>query len=97
MEELCSSETSVATQRTTRRHIPEDDTLHNHRCEILKSYITSSRFNIISQRFNHIYSTGLEGEHLLIHSYEANHKKESDKTRNYKVFGLCPSSSILKN
>jgi hypothetical protein len=28
----------VATQRTTRRHIPKDDTLHNHRCENLKSY-----------------------------------------------------------
>jgi hypothetical protein len=28
MEALCSSETSVATQRTTRRHIPEDGTLH---------------------------------------------------------------------
>jgi hypothetical protein len=27
MEALCSSETSVAKQRTTRRHIPEDDTL----------------------------------------------------------------------
>jgi hypothetical protein len=38
MEALCSSETSGATQRTTRRHIPEDDTLHNHRCENLKSY-----------------------------------------------------------
>jgi hypothetical protein len=38
MEALCSSETSVATQRTTRRHIPEDDTLHYHRCENLKSY-----------------------------------------------------------
>jgi hypothetical protein len=39
MEAICSSETSVATQQTTRRHIPEDDTLHNHRCENLKSYI----------------------------------------------------------
>jgi hypothetical protein len=39
MEAICSSETSVETQRTTRRHIPEkDDTLHNHRCENLKSY-----------------------------------------------------------
>jgi hypothetical protein len=39
MEVICSSETSVATQQTTRRHIPEDDTtLHNHRCENLKSY-----------------------------------------------------------
>jgi hypothetical protein len=30
---------SGTTQRTTRRHIPEEDTLHNHRCENLKSYI----------------------------------------------------------
>jgi hypothetical protein len=37
MEAICSAETSVETQRTTRRHIPEDDTLHNHRCENLKS------------------------------------------------------------
>jgi hypothetical protein len=38
METICSSGTLVATQQTTRRHIPEDDTLHNHRCENLKSY-----------------------------------------------------------
>jgi hypothetical protein len=38
MEAICSTETSVDTQRTTRRHIPEDDTLHNHRCANLKSY-----------------------------------------------------------
>jgi hypothetical protein len=36
--ETCSSETPVETQRTTRRHIPEDYTLHNHPCENLKSY-----------------------------------------------------------
>jgi hypothetical protein len=30
MEALCSSETSVATQVTTRRHIPEDDTLNSN-------------------------------------------------------------------
>jgi hypothetical protein len=35
----CSSETSVATQQTTRLHIPEDDTLSNHRCENIKSNI----------------------------------------------------------
>jgi hypothetical protein len=39
MEAICSSETSVETHLTTRHHIPEDDTLHNHRCENLKSYI----------------------------------------------------------
>jgi hypothetical protein len=38
MEAIFSSETSVSTQQTTRRYIPEDDTLHNHRCKNLKSY-----------------------------------------------------------
>jgi hypothetical protein len=38
MEAICSSETSVDAQRTTRCYIPEDGTLHNHRCENLKSY-----------------------------------------------------------
>jgi hypothetical protein len=39
MEAICISETSVNTQRTTRRYIPEDGTLHNQRCESLKSYM----------------------------------------------------------
>jgi hypothetical protein len=37
MEVICSSETSVEFQRTTRRYIPEESTRHNHRCENLKS------------------------------------------------------------
>jgi hypothetical protein len=45
MEAIYSSETSVATQRTTRHHIPEDDTLHNHRCENLKSYMHLFQFS----------------------------------------------------
>jgi hypothetical protein len=39
MEAICSSETSVDFQLTTRRYIPEAGTLHNHRCENLSSYI----------------------------------------------------------
>jgi hypothetical protein len=39
MEAICSSETLVATQQTIQCYRPEDDTLHNHRCENLKSYI----------------------------------------------------------
>jgi hypothetical protein len=35
----CSSETLVLFQRNIRRYIPEDSILHDHRCEILKSYI----------------------------------------------------------
>jgi hypothetical protein len=37
MEAIRSSETSFHT-RSTRRHIPEDDILHSHRRENLKSY-----------------------------------------------------------
>jgi hypothetical protein len=37
IEATCSSETFVDFQQTTRRYIPEDKTLHNHRCENLNS------------------------------------------------------------
>jgi hypothetical protein len=48
MEAISSSETSGTTQRTTRRHIPEDDTLYNHRCVNLKYY----RDNFSSSSFS---------------------------------------------
>jgi hypothetical protein len=38
MEAIYFYETSVDFQQTTRRYIPEDGTLHNHRFENLKSY-----------------------------------------------------------
>jgi hypothetical protein len=38
MEAICSSVTSVCFQRTTQCYISEDGTLHNYRCENLKSY-----------------------------------------------------------
>jgi hypothetical protein len=38
MEAIFSFETSVDFQRTTQRYIPGGSTLHNHRCENLKSY-----------------------------------------------------------
>jgi hypothetical protein len=47
MEATCSLETSVDFQRTTWCYIPEDSTLHNHRCENLKSYKEPCLFNEI--------------------------------------------------
>jgi hypothetical protein len=41
MEVTCSSGKSVNFQLTTRRYISEDRTLHNHRCDNLKSYNTA--------------------------------------------------------
>jgi hypothetical protein len=38
MEAIHASETSVDFQQATRRYTPEDRTLHNHHCDILKSY-----------------------------------------------------------
>jgi hypothetical protein len=55
MEAICSSETSAATEQTTRRRIPEDDTFLNRRCENLKS----SMYLFVCELFNNlvIYST----------------------------------------
>jgi hypothetical protein len=57
IEATCSSEASVNFQRTTRRYIPADSSVHNHRCEI-KSYMrrrysncgTSTRKEIKGER-----------------------------------------------
>jgi hypothetical protein len=37
----------------TRRHIPEDDTLHNHRCDNLKSYICAFACNVYIYKPTH--------------------------------------------
>jgi hypothetical protein len=39
VEAIWSSETSVATQQTTRRHIPEDDTLHKFTSLVFLKYV----------------------------------------------------------
>jgi hypothetical protein len=43
MEAIFYSETSAGSHRTIRLYIPEDITLHNHRCEKLKCYLTDVR------------------------------------------------------
>jgi hypothetical protein len=44
MEVIRYLETSVDFQRITLRYIPEDSTLHNHRCQNLTSYIRAVLF-----------------------------------------------------
>jgi hypothetical protein len=44
MEAIRSSETSVKSTTSTRRHTPEDGILHSHRGENLKSYISELMF-----------------------------------------------------
>jgi hypothetical protein len=48
MGAIRSSETLVTTNKTTRRHIPEDDDhRHIHRCEDLKSQIDELHYDKI--------------------------------------------------
>jgi hypothetical protein len=51
MEAIRTSETSVHSPTTTRRHTPEDDILHSHRHENLKSYniVIISCYSLLSQ------------------------------------------------
>jgi hypothetical protein len=44
------SEMLVDFQQTTRRYIPEDSALHNHRCDNLKSYIFECSLLLLSRR-----------------------------------------------
>jgi hypothetical protein len=39
MDAIYSFDTSVEFQHTTKRYVPEDSTIHDHRCENLKSYL----------------------------------------------------------
>jgi streptogramin lyase len=58
MEATYSTETSVDFQRTTRCCIPEDRTLHNHRCENLRSYVLDDfgRLWYISQIYGFLWA-----------------------------------------
>jgi hypothetical protein len=61
LEAICSSETSVDTQRTTRRYIPEVDTLHNDRCENLKSYNKIIE-NVLNENEDNVEADGEEND-----------------------------------
>jgi hypothetical protein len=60
MEAACTSETSVDFQRTTRRHIPEDTTLHDHCYEGLKSKSSSMNCTPVDININEYMMEGLD-------------------------------------
>jgi hypothetical protein len=66
MTQMRSSETSVVT-RATRRDIPEDDILHSHRREHLKSYIVFPYFPAPSKEYCKNYG---ESAYELIQFYQ---------------------------
>jgi hypothetical protein len=53
MEATCSRETSVDFRLTTRHYIPEHRTLHNHRCENLKSFARWNNCGILRRQINY--------------------------------------------
>jgi hypothetical protein len=67
----CSSEASVQFNRTTRRYIPEDRTLHRHRWQNLKSIV----FFVIFQTSLHLYINLLQ-----LHIYCCKANQETDTT-----------------
>jgi hypothetical protein len=77
IEAMCSSETSVLT-RAARRNIPEDDILHSHRHENLKSYIALTGWTLY-QRHNVSpvrYELGFYiPEDAILHSHRREHLK----------------------
>jgi hypothetical protein len=58
MEVVFFSETSTVFQQTTWHYIPEDSTLHNHRCENLKSYIHRIVYTVHHCNLSHTVTKG---------------------------------------
>jgi hypothetical protein len=97
LEATCSSETSVDFQRTTRRYIPEDRTLHKPRCKNLRCYneLTSPQQSLSSSSSSSsssLLSSRGENHNLNSQRY-CGHKKPSDPAVMLKcdllVFYFC--------
>jgi hypothetical protein len=70
MEAGRSSETSVNFYRTTRRYIPEDGTLHKHRCDNLK-YNRVYAFIFLEYLHLHNHNIRLSMKIIWIHDEES--------------------------
>jgi hypothetical protein len=82
-----ASETSVDFERITRRYIPEDRTLHNHRCENLKSHFRVFNICIRKQLPSRLVSRRTSLRHFNINdvsqqSYSGNVQLSRQTARN---------------
>jgi hypothetical protein len=59
MDATCISETSVDFQQTTQHYIPEEGTLHNDRCNKLKSSLSHVLYLLITCSLNSITTISL--------------------------------------
>jgi hypothetical protein len=82
-----SSDTSVDFQRTTRRCMPEDRILHNHRSENLKSDIRNTRTHRSLCEFCTVYS--------LLSATRQTVRKETGEKRNFIVDGDSSRGSVV--
>jgi hypothetical protein len=76
MEAICSSETSIATQRTTRHHIPEDDTLHH------TTYLIVIHILVFCEIWNCRFFCAMQGE------LQKDHPSSNSKSRSSYVLLL---------
>jgi hypothetical protein len=85
MEETCSSETSVDFQRPTRRYIPEDKTLHYHRCQNFKSCVNSKCINIIYKYIATFDDTVVTNLRILFRHLPGGKNKSHERHINFMI------------
>jgi hypothetical protein len=100
MEAIRSSETSGTTQRTTWRHIPEEDTLQNHHCENLKSYTVNNwlKSNLLSINLPKTHCMEFKTKNLtLTETKIVYNNKEITEVPHTKFLGLEIENALAWN
>jgi hypothetical protein len=99
MEAICSSDTSVATQQTTRRHIPEDDTPYMKDIPIFRCTLQLSFSLWVRWKEGVTWSIGVRVGvwSMVLCNWMGPYGYEEDleeKRWNYTLLSLCPLSEL---